>query len=221
MATNMSRTQRLREAVEGLLLHLYTATSDSFSSAYQVEGWKIYTSTLRPLLLEVPPAWVAIRVLPIHRSQLAAWLSELAIARLEWSAYPASQDALEEIRLWELCFALDRHGTERREWCSENHYVSPAQRLADLYRRVGRTDPEAIALLTNFTDDATLRNPEGTGGHYRVLQLIYTGACITSKTPFVEVSTRRGLCLRLKMHNFHSPWVEESLHYANQFLAQK
>lgn len=184
------------------------------------ELWHVYNTTLRAAWEAFPAAWLALRIAPTQRAPLAQVCAQIATARLWYLPFPTPEDNALETKLWEVAFALDARSRAGRDWDAACGYVSPAHRLADLYRRAGRSDAEAVALLIELSAQSVNFSSEGAGAHHQVPQLIFQGAHITDNEPreINEVRVRLALCYRLQLRDYAAEWVQTSVQIGQQRL---
>lgn len=186
------------------------------------ELWHAYDVKLRAIWQPFSASWLALRIAPSQRAPLAAACAQIAAARLWYLPFPPPEDNVMETKLWEVAFALDAQTKALRDWDTTSGYVSPAHRLADLYRRMGRSDCDAVALLIELSAQPLLFSTEGEGAHHQVPQLIFQGAHITDNEPreIDEVRVRLGLCYRLKLRDYAAGWVNSSVETGQLRLRQ-
>ena len=184
------------------------------------ELWHVYDSTLREIWQPFSASWLALRIASPQRAPLAAACAQMARARMWYLPFPPLDENALETKLWEVAFALEAQNKTSRDWEMAGGYLSPAHRLADLYRRAGRSDADAVALLIE-TNAQSFSN-EGAGAHHQAQQLIYQGAHITDVEPtgIDDMRVRLGLCYRLKLHDYAAAWVQNSVEAGQLRLRQ-
>lgn len=187
------------------------------------ELWNQYETRWHPALQTFAPEWIAARVQRAARAPLSRLFARLALTRCWFAPDPAREENAIEARLWELCALLDTPTFARQKMDEVGVYHLASQRLADLYRRAGRADADAVALFIEVTVcPQPFRFPRtGHGAQHDVHQLIHQGAHIQMDTPIAQedVRARLGLCYRLKLREYSAAWIEPSIANAKARLA--
>jgi hypothetical protein len=202
---------------------------DSLKSPLANDIWELYWEVVRPHRDTLQPNRLTVRCHPSWRERLAIAFVRTAIARVELDPFPFAEDIAEEVFIWEAARACSSHIITMWNadlWTAPPigtySYQSSLHRLADLYRRSGRTDYTAVTLFVELYTGPTAfyYSTHGPGGHYTPAALIEQGVSVKAAdalTPF-ELRRRYGLCLRLLTRQSGAAWVKESIEVAQGTL---
>lgn len=206
---SLSVTGETRQTWEELL-----AWRKDYALASPDELWEFYAGNARTTLRALPPLWIAARVSPLSREDVARLCAVLALSRLRFNRAPTGEALNDELFLWELATLLMPRNFWIDQWEYVAGYSSPHHRMADLYRRAARTDQMAMQCYVDFFCSAESPTFDSNGSSFALL--LKQGAVIDSTISVGELHQKLSWCfqLRLRAQSESLPWLMSSIECA-------
>ncbi len=205
-----------------------TARFDAWFSAQEApaadEIWETFgREVLAAFLAQSATIW-SCGVHPQARARLAFLLCEAARAKMQLDGCGGDYNFdPHEGQIWDAALRVSRRAVEIWEaeiWRKRGEfggiYGGASHRLADLYRRAGRTDERALRLyIAVFTGSrAAPMARVGAGAQISVDALLQRGAAISDSSAPDEIAARYSLCLLLRNRGYGATWLPRSLQIA-------